>query len=111
VLAPPDDALRLKAATEVLFRSTHARLQMLAGITHFPCRFVLMVGGILINGDANSEAFFECRTAHPLVVVDGEATEPTPAALAEFARLHPHEPELPARAAALLQLSGSLKAN
>lgn len=109
VLAPTEEAQRLKVATEVLYQSTDARLQMLVGITHFPCRFVLLVGGVLINGDANSEAFFECRTALPLIVVDGEATEPTPEAIRNFARLHPTDPDLPARAQELVQIANGLK--
>lgn len=56
-------AAPLKEATEVMYEAIAARMGLLVTRTAFNCRYVVSVGGILINGDADMGSFHETRHA------------------------------------------------
>ncbi|MGN0003792.1 MAG: hypothetical protein ACI35V_10200 [Sphingobacterium composti] len=52
-------------ATEVMYEAIDERIQVLVKETNYPCKYVLLVGGIFINGDRDMGSFcqykrFEC---------------------------------------------------
>jgi Limiting CO2-inducible proteins B/C beta carbonyic anhydrases len=52
---------RLLQATEVMYEEIHARIQVLAAQTKYRCRYLLLVGAILINADHDMGSFTEPR--------------------------------------------------
>jgi hypothetical protein len=58
ILAAPD---RLREATEVMYEHIHARVGLLSDKTAFRCKYVILVGAILINGDFDMGSFNEVR--------------------------------------------------
>jgi hypothetical protein len=49
-------------ATEVLFNAIENRVNELATKTDYPCKHIILVGGIIINSDYDAGSYFECRT-------------------------------------------------
>lgn len=64
VLAAED---RIFAATEVIHEAITERIDLLASRTRYPCRHLVLMGGILINSDHDVGSFCEARR---LVCVD-----------------------------------------
>ncbi|MFN0063354.1 MAG: hypothetical protein ACKVPX_12680 [Myxococcaceae bacterium] len=54
---------RLREATEVMYEAIHARVELLADKTEYKCRYLLLIGAILINGDHDMGSFTEPRHA------------------------------------------------
>lgn len=48
---------QLYEATEVIYEAIDARMQELVAQTNYPCRYVLLMGAILINGDSDMGSF------------------------------------------------------
>ena len=61
VLSAPDP---LREATEVIYEAIHERIHTLVDATTYPCRYVFMVGAILINGDHDVGSFADPRHVH-----------------------------------------------
>ncbi len=61
ILAAED---QLREATEVIYEAMHARINTLVDATTYRCRFVILVGAILINGDHDVGSFAEPRHVH-----------------------------------------------
>jgi hypothetical protein len=61
VLAAKDKIIRAQspifAATEVIYDAIDARINKLVESTKYNCRYVVLMGGILINGDAEMGSF------------------------------------------------------
>jgi hypothetical protein len=51
----------LAEATSVMYEAIEARIELLAKRTHYPCRYVVLCGGILINTDPGIGSFVELR--------------------------------------------------
>lgn len=51
----------LREATEVIYEAIHARIKTLVDATTYKCRYVFLVGAILINGDHDVGSFAEPR--------------------------------------------------
>ncbi len=61
VLTAPD---QLREATEVIYEAMHERINTLVEATTYKCRYVFLVGAILINGDHDVGSFAEPRHVH-----------------------------------------------
>jgi hypothetical protein len=59
-------------ATEVMYEAIEQRIDLLASLTHYPCRYVLMMGGILINADHEVGSYSALRRLHLLDSATGE---------------------------------------
>lgn len=53
--------LPLMAATEVMYEAIEARIELLASKTSYPCRYLVLMGAILINGDHDMGSFTSVR--------------------------------------------------
>ncbi len=51
----------LSEATEVMYQAIEDRIETLVAKTNYPCRYVILMGGILINGDHDMGSFNACR--------------------------------------------------
>lgn len=58
--------------TEVLFEAIEARVNDLILTTDYPCKYVILVGGIIINSDSDVGSYFECRT---FKIIDSDTFE------------------------------------
>lgn len=48
-------------ATEVMYEAIDDRIEVLVKETHYPCKYVLLVGAIFINGDKNMGSFCQYK--------------------------------------------------
>lgn len=48
--------------TEVLYEAIETRVNDLIVTTDYPCKYIILVGGIIINSDYDVGSYFECRT-------------------------------------------------
>jgi Limiting CO2-inducible proteins B/C beta carbonyic anhydrases len=69
ILGAPD---QLREATEVIYEAIHARINTLVDATTYRCRYVFLVGAILINGDHDVGSFAEPRHVQVRDRVTGE---------------------------------------
>lgn len=44
-------------ATEVMYEAINDRIELLVSKTNYPCRYVILIGGIFINGDSDMGSF------------------------------------------------------
>jgi hypothetical protein len=51
----------LKAATDVMYEAIEQRIDLLVEKTQFPGRYLILMGGVLINGDRDVGAFNSCK--------------------------------------------------
>lgn len=51
----------LKEATEVMYEAIEERINLLAAKTNYPCPRLILMGGILINGDHDLGSFNACK--------------------------------------------------
>jgi len=58
ILDAPD---RLREATEVVYEGIHERIGVLADETTYRCKYLILIGAILINGDHDMGSFTEPR--------------------------------------------------
>lgn len=52
---------RIHEATEVMYEAIDTRIEELLSRTNYPCRYVILVGGIFINGDEDMGSFCSYR--------------------------------------------------
>jgi Limiting CO2-inducible proteins B/C beta carbonyic anhydrases len=62
----------LMEATEVMYEAIHERINILAQKTDYPCRYLILMGAILINGDHDMGSFSATKR---LDVVDLETKQ------------------------------------
>ena len=79
VLAAADP---LKEATEVVYEAIAARIDLLVARTKFPCRYVVSLGGILINGDDDMGSFGEMRRSTVTDLTTGAVRDIAPLLMA-----------------------------
>ncbi len=48
-------------ATEVMYEAIDDRIEVLVGNAHYPCKYVVLVGGIFINGDKDMGSFCQYK--------------------------------------------------
>lgn len=56
-----NSAAPLKEATEVMYEAIDERICLLASKTNYPCRYLILIGAILINGDHDIGSFNTVR--------------------------------------------------
>lgn len=54
-------SMPLVEATEVIYEAIDERIHLLMGQTKYPCQYLVLMGGILINGDHDMGSFTELR--------------------------------------------------
>lgn len=52
---------KLMEATEVMYEAIEERINIYATRAKYPCRYLILMGGILINGDHKMGSFNDCR--------------------------------------------------
>lgn len=62
----------LKEATEVMYEAIEERINLLAAKTNYPSRYLILMGGILINGDHDMGSFNSCRRFDVIDLESGE---------------------------------------
>lgn len=67
-------AIPLKEATEVIYEAIDRRIEQLVAATDYPCRYVFLMGAILINSDPDVGSFSATRK---FVVIDKKKGERT----------------------------------
>jgi hypothetical protein len=63
---------QLMEATEVMYEAINERISLLAQKTSYPCRYLILMGAILINGDHDMGSFSSCKRFE---VIDLETKE------------------------------------
>ncbi len=51
----------LREATQVMYEAIDERICLLAQKTQYPCRYLILMGAILINGELNMGSFSDCQ--------------------------------------------------
>lgn len=59
------------AATEVMYEAIDERIEVLVKHTNYPCRYVILVGGIFINGDKEMGSFCQYKKFEAIEVASG----------------------------------------
>ncbi len=59
-------------ATEVMYEAIDDRIEVLVKETHYPCKYVLLVGAIFINGDKDMGSFCQYKKFDCLNLETGE---------------------------------------
>lgn len=59
-------------ATEVMYEAIDERIQVLVKETNYPCKYVLLVGGIFINGDRDMGSFCQYKRFDCIDLESGE---------------------------------------
>ena len=60
----------LLEATKVMYKAIETRIDILAEKTEYPCQYLILMGGILINGDNDMGSFNSCQRFE-VVELDG----------------------------------------
>ena len=63
---------RIFEATEVMYEAIDERIEVLVKYTHYPCRYVILVGGIFINGDKEMGSFCQYKKFEVIEVGSGK---------------------------------------
>ena len=61
----------LLEATRVMYEAIESRIDILAEKTEYPCQFLILMGGILINGDHDMGSFNACQRFELVELVSG----------------------------------------
>lgn len=69
ILNAPDPIF---SATEVMYEAIDERIEVLVKATKYPCRYVILVGGIFINGDKEMGSFCEYKKFDCIDLGSGE---------------------------------------
>ncbi|MDX2040268.1 MAG: hypothetical protein SF097_03420 [Acidobacteriota bacterium] len=64
----------LKKATDVMYEAIEERINLLAAKTSYPCRHLILMGGILINGDHDMGSFNSCKRFEAIELASGKST-------------------------------------
>ncbi len=59
-------------ATEVMYKAIDDRIEVLVKETHYPCKYVLLVGAIFINGDKDMGSFCQYKKFDCINLETGE---------------------------------------
>ena len=59
-------------ATEVMYEAIDDRIEVLVKETHYPCKYVLLVGAIFINGDKDMGSFCQYKKFDCINIETGE---------------------------------------
>jgi Limiting CO2-inducible proteins B/C beta carbonyic anhydrases len=62
----------LKEATEVMYEAIEERINLLAAKTNYPCQYLILMGGILINGDHDVGSFNSCKRFDVIDLASGK---------------------------------------
>lgn len=65
----------LKEATEVMYKAIEERINLLAAKTSYPCRHLILMGGILINGDHDMGSFNSCKRFEVIELASGKTSD------------------------------------
>jgi hypothetical protein len=65
----------LKEATEVMYEAIEERINLLVARTNFPCRHLILMGGVLINGDHDMGSFNSCKRFEVIDLASGKASD------------------------------------
>lgn len=65
-------------ATNVMYEAINERIQLLADRTNYPCRYLILMGGILINGDHDLGSFNSCQRFDVIDLPTRQATNLMP---------------------------------
>lgn len=68
----------LLQATDVMYEAIAERIRLLAAKTSYPCQYLILMGGILINGDHDMGSFNDCRLFEIRNLGSGENTNLLP---------------------------------
>lgn len=68
-----DAPIPLKEATEVIYEAIDKRIRELLEQTKFKCRYIILTGAILINGDSDMGSFTSTKHAELIDVATGES--------------------------------------
>ncbi len=68
-------ANQLKEATEVMYEAIEERINLLAAMTNFPCQHLILMGGVLINGDHDMGSFNSCKRFEVIDLASGKASD------------------------------------
>jgi hypothetical protein len=68
----------LLEATDVMYEAIEARINLHAEKTQYPCRYLILMGGVLINGDHDMGSFNDCRRFESRDLRNGTATDLLP---------------------------------
>lgn len=63
---------RMLEATELMYEAIDERVEVLVRETHYPCKYVLLVGAIFINGDKDMGSFCQYKKFDCLNLETGE---------------------------------------
>jgi len=55
------DESQLYEATEMIYQAIDKRIQELVALTHFNCRYIIIMGAVLINSDTDIGSFSSAR--------------------------------------------------
>jgi hypothetical protein len=69
--------LPLFEATEVIYEAIDSRIQELVSRTSYHCRYVILVGNILINSDSDMGSFHSLKRATLITLASGERVDIT----------------------------------
>lgn len=75
ILATP---LPLKEATEVIYEAIDKRIKELVAATKYNCKYVILMGAILINSDSDMGSFTTARRFDVINLATGERTNHLP---------------------------------
>lgn len=59
-------------ATEVMYEAIDDRIEVLVKATHYPCKYLLLVGGIFINGDKEMGSYCQYKKFDCIDIESGE---------------------------------------
>ena len=65
----------LVEGAEIIYEATETRIRLLVERTKFPCRYIILMGGILIIGDYDVGSFSACRTLACLDTSSGQSAD------------------------------------
>ena len=76
-------AIPIKEATEVMYEAIDERVRLLVSKTKYPCKYVILMGAILINGDHDMGSFTSTRRFEILDLETNQTREFSSALLPE----------------------------
>jgi Limiting CO2-inducible proteins B/C beta carbonyic anhydrases len=66
---------RIVEATDVIYEAIERRIDLLASRTKYPCRHLVIMGGVFINGDHDIGSFCDARRLVHVNTATGERTD------------------------------------
>ena len=75
-------------STEVIYEAIEQRIDVLAARTEYPCRHLIIMGGVLINSDYDAGSFCSFRRLMHIDLLTRREEDWLPALLREDSVLH-----------------------